>query len=166
MLNGVNRQNANSTSKTTKRFTLSQKEDPVELPDFVVSIALLLTPVAIALAVGYLRDFYGLYLRVYERNLGDAYFQNFQARSTVARTLNANVGYALRRAQRAVAEARKGVSDVTQTRAALDQVSQWLTSAAVTSDRALQSLESARYSDDGAEGVGSIANKAHEYRHR
>ena len=107
-------------------------------------------------------DTTGLYVRLYERNLDDAYFYNFQARSTVARTLNANVGYALRRAQRAVAEARKGMPDVTQTRAALDQVSQWLNSAATTSDRALRSLEDIHYSDDQVGTVRSITNNTHE----
>ena len=54
--------------------------------------------------------------------------------------------------------------DVTQTRAALDQVSQWLNSAATTSDRALRSLEDIRYSGDQAGTVRSITNYTHEDR--
>jgi hypothetical protein len=137
----------------------------VELSDLVVGIVLVLATVAIALAVGCLRDFYGLSVRVYERNLDDSYLHNFQARSTVARTLNANVRHALWQAQQAVAEARKGVTDVTETRAALDQVSQWLNSAAATSARALRSLEDTRFPGDQAETISFLTNDTHEHRY-
>jgi ABC-type transporter Mla subunit MlaD len=53
-----------------------------------------------------------------------------------------NVGYALRRAKHTIDDARRNSPNVSQAEAALNQVSDWLTTAAETSDRALRSLES------------------------
>jgi hypothetical protein len=71
---------------------------------------------------------------------------SFQSRATEARTLNANVGYALRRAKQTVDEARQGSPDTVHAQAALSQVSLWLNTAAETSDRALRSLEGQNHS--------------------
>lgn len=84
------------------------------------------------------------FARRHERSLDDAYFLNFQARSAEARTLDANVGYALQRAKRTVDQGRKSSSDDLHIRAALGQISEWLCSAAEISDRALRSLEDDR----------------------
>lgn len=123
----------------------------MELSGPVGVIVLLLTPLVIALVVDHCQDLYQICMRLYERNLEEAYFQSFQARSTEARHLNAEVGFALRRAQRAVAEARKVVPDAVETSAALDQIAEWLNSAAATSDRALQSLADRRLPNDEAQ---------------
>jgi hypothetical protein len=111
-------------------------------PSGVVFLFLLLVgPLAVVTASGYIRSLYRLCVRRYERSLGDAYTQCFQSRAIEARSLNTNVGYALRRAKQTVDEARKGSPDALNAQAVLSQVSLWLDAAAETSDRALRSLE-------------------------
>jgi hypothetical protein len=113
----------------------------VEPSGVIVLLLLLVGPLAVATAGGYIRSLYRLCVRRYERSLADSYLRNFQTRAIEARTLNANVGYALTRAKKTVDEARKGFPDALHAQAALQQVSQWLDTAAETSDRALRSLE-------------------------
>jgi hypothetical protein len=113
----------------------------VESSGVIVLLLLLVGPFAVATAGGCLRSLLRLYIRRYERSLADAYSQCFQSRAAEARTLNANVGYALKRAKETVDEARKGPAAVLDAQAAMRQVSQWLGTAAETSDRALRSLE-------------------------
>ena len=116
----------------------------MELSGVIVSILLLLGPLAVAAVGEYMRRLYGSFARHHERSLDDAYFLNFQARSAEARTLDANVGYALQRAKRTVDQVRQSSSDDLHIRSALGQISEWLGSAAETSDRALRSLEDDR----------------------
>ena len=79
-----------------------------------------------------MRGLYWSFARRHERSLDDACFLNFQARSAEARTLDANVGYALQRAKRTVDQVRQSSSDDLDIRAALGQISEWLGSAAET----------------------------------
>jgi hypothetical protein len=107
----------------------------------MVGHVLLLGPLTVATASEYLERLHRRIARRYERSLHDAYALSFEARATEARTLNANVGYALQRAKRTVDETRANSPDAIPIQVALEQVSQWLYSAAATSDRALRSLE-------------------------
>jgi hypothetical protein len=116
----------------------------VELSSVIVSILLLLGPLALAAIGEYLRIIYGRFVRHYERSLDDAYFINFQARAAEARMLDLNVGYALQRAKRTIDQIRQNSPDTLRIQSALGQVSEWLHSAAETSDRALRSLEDER----------------------
>jgi hypothetical protein len=118
----------------------------VDFSGVLVCILLLFGPLAIAAAGGYLRSLYLLCIRQCERSLADKYSLSFQVRATEARTLNANVGSALVHAKRAVDEARTALPDIHHAHAALSQVSDWLGSAAETSDRALRSLENQHHS--------------------
>jgi hypothetical protein len=111
----------------------------------VVLLLLLVGPLALATAGGYIRRLLRLCILRYERLLADAYSQCFQSRATEARALNANVGYALQRAKQTVDEARRASLDTLHAQAAMRQVSQWLGTAAETSDRALRSLECDRH---------------------
>ena len=117
----------------------------MDLSGVIVSVLLLLGPLALATVGEYLRVLYESFARRHERSLDDAYFLNFQARAAEARTLDINVGYALQRAKRTVDQVRKSSPDELRIRAALGQVSEWLDSAAETSDRALRSLEDVRF---------------------
>jgi hypothetical protein len=128
------------------RVELNQprKAGSVELSDVIVGLVLVLGPLAVATASAYLRGLYRRLARRYERSLDDAYALSFEARATEARILNANVGYALKRAKRTVDETRKNSPDALRIQMALGQVSHWLDSAAKTSDRALRSLEEGR----------------------
>jgi hypothetical protein len=116
----------------------------VKLSGVIISILLLLGPLAVAAVGEYMRGLYWSFARRHERSLDDACFLNFQARSAEARTLDANVGYALQRAKRTVDQVRQSSSDDLDIRAALGQISEWLGSAAETSERALRSLEDDR----------------------
>jgi ABC-type transporter Mla subunit MlaD len=58
--------------------------------------------------------------------------------------LDLNVGYALQRAKRTIDQIRQNSPDTLRIQSALGQVSEWLHSAAETSDRALRSLEDER----------------------
>jgi hypothetical protein len=114
----------------------------VELSGVIVAVLLLLGPLIVATAGEYLRSLYRLHIRQYERILADAYSTNFRARATEARTLDMNVGYALRRAKQTVDDARRNSTDISHAQSVLNQVSDLLNTAAETSDRALRSLES------------------------
>jgi hypothetical protein len=113
----------------------------VERSGITVLFLLLAGPLAVATAGSYMRELYRLFVRRYERSLDDAYSQCFLSRAIEARTLNANVGYALKRAKQALEETRQGSSDVLRADLALGEVSEWLDTAAETSNRALRSLE-------------------------
>jgi hypothetical protein len=113
----------------------------VKPPRVIASIVLLLGLLALATVGEYLRIIHGRFVRYYERSLDDTYFLNFQARAAEARTLDINVGHALQRAKRTIDELRRSSPDELRIKSALGQVSEWLDSAAETSDRALRSLE-------------------------
>jgi hypothetical protein len=134
----------------------------VEPSGIIVLLLLLVGPLAVATAGGYIRSLYRLCVRRYERSLADSYSLNFQSRAIEARTLNANVGYALTRAKRTVDEARKGSSDPRHAQAALQQVSEWLDTAAETSDRALRSLERDDRSTKRSQSVISTRDDFHD----
>lgn len=130
-------------------------------PSGVILLLLLLVgPLLVVTAGGYIRSLYRLCVRRYERSLADEYTQSFQSRAIEARSLNPNVGYALRRAKQTVDEARKGTPDALHAQAALSQVSLWLDTAAETSDRALRSLE-----PDGHLAGRSQKHDLHEQRY-
>jgi hypothetical protein len=134
----------------------------VEPSGIIVLLLLLVGPLAVATAGGYIRSHYRLCVRRYERSLADSYSLNFQSRAIEARTLNANVGYALIRAKKTVDEARKDSSDPRHAQAALQQVSEWLDTAAETSDRALRSLERDDRSTKRSQSVISIRHDFHD----
>ena len=143
-------------------LTYPWKAGFVEPSGIIVLLLLLVGPLAVATAGGYIRSLYRLCVRRYERSLADSYLLNFQSRVIEARTLNANVGYALSRAKKIVDEARKGSPDPRHAQAALQQVSQWLDTAAETSDRALRSLDHDHHSTKGSQSVISARHDFHE----
>jgi hypothetical protein len=128
----------------------------------IVLLLLLVGPFAVVTAGGYIRSLLRLCVRRYERSLADAYSQSFQSRASEARTLNANVGYALKRAKQTVDEARKGSPDALHAQVAIRQVSQWLGTAAETSDRALRSLESDRRPTKRSLSASVTRNNTHD----
>lgn len=134
----------------------------MELSSVIVLILLLVGPLAVATVGGCIGSLYRLCVRRYERSVADRYFLSFQSRATEARTLNANVGYALERAKQTVDEARKSSLDTLHAQAALSQVSQWLDTAAEISDRALRSLEDNAYSTRKPQTVIFTREDIHE----
>jgi hypothetical protein len=80
-------------------------------------------------------------VRHYERVFDNAYLERFEKRALFARSLHPNLAQTIQRTKSFVDQVRARFPDGPETKAALNQVSEWLEGAAGDSDRALRSLE-------------------------
>jgi hypothetical protein len=118
-----------------------QKAGFVDFATLMLIALLLVVPFVILALREFLKDIYSRIVQYYERSIDEACFLSFRTRATEARVLDADVGYRLQLAKRAVDKVRADSPDQSGLQIALFRISDLLSSAAETSDRALRSLE-------------------------